>query len=79
MKEYIATLLFKYNHPLPKKRQLSPFRATPIVYGAKTQFSIDPDVSPPLSAEGIKCIQGIVGALLYYARAVDNKNSPCAQ
>ncbi len=39
MEEYIATLLFKYNHPLPKKRQLSPFKATPIIYGAKTQFS----------------------------------------
>eukprot|EP00804_Cyclotella_cryptica_P001438 CCRYP_003679-RA/>CCRYP_003679-RA protein AED:0.40 eAED:0.48 QI:0/0/0/1/0/0/2/0/357 len=73
MKEYTMTLLFKYNHPLPKKCQLSPFKATPIVYGAKTQFSPDPDNSPLLSAEGIKHIQGIVGALLYYARAVDNK------
>eukprot|EP00804_Cyclotella_cryptica_P016130 CCRYP_004246-RA/>CCRYP_004246-RA protein AED:0.35 eAED:0.35 QI:0/0/0/0.75/1/1/4/0/1339 len=73
MKEYIATLLFKYNHPPPKKRQLSPFKATPIVYGAKTQFSADPDNSPPLPTEGIKRVQGIVGALLYYARAVDNK------
>eukprot|EP00804_Cyclotella_cryptica_P027782 CCRYP_009193-RA/>CCRYP_009193-RA protein AED:0.35 eAED:0.35 QI:0/0/0/1/0/0/2/0/335 len=54
MKEYIASLLFKYNHPHPKKHQLSPFKATPIFYGAKTQFSPDPDVSPLLSAEGIK-------------------------
>eukprot|EP00804_Cyclotella_cryptica_P009041 CCRYP_003144-RB/>CCRYP_003144-RB protein AED:0.42 eAED:0.43 QI:0/0/0/1/0/0/2/0/355 len=59
--------------PPPKKRQLSPFKATPIVYGAKTQFSADPDNSPPLPTEGIKRVQGIVGALLYYARAVDNK------
>eukprot|EP00804_Cyclotella_cryptica_P020384 CCRYP_012603-RA/>CCRYP_012603-RA protein AED:0.34 eAED:0.42 QI:0/0/0/1/0/0/2/0/173 len=36
MEEYVATLLFKYNHPLPKKCQLSPFKANPIVYGAKT-------------------------------------------
>eukprot|EP00804_Cyclotella_cryptica_P009972 CCRYP_015404-RA/>CCRYP_015404-RA protein AED:0.29 eAED:0.29 QI:0/0/0/1/1/1/2/0/498 len=71
MKEHIATLLVKYNHPLPKKRQLSPFKATPIVYGAKTYA--DPDNSPPLPTEGIKGVQGIVGALLYYARAVDNK------
>eukprot|EP00804_Cyclotella_cryptica_P017822 CCRYP_001229-RA/>CCRYP_001229-RA protein AED:0.18 eAED:0.18 QI:0/0/0/0.66/1/1/3/0/737 len=73
MKEYIGTLLFKYNHPPPKKRQLSPFKATPIVYGAKTQFSSDPDNSPPLPTEGIKRVQGIAGALLYYAHAVDNK------
>eukprot|EP00804_Cyclotella_cryptica_P017131 CCRYP_003353-RB/>CCRYP_003353-RB protein AED:0.31 eAED:0.31 QI:0/-1/0/1/-1/1/1/0/405 len=73
MKEYIVTLLFKYNHPLAKKCQLSPFKATPIVYGAKTQFCPDPDISPPLLAEGIKRVQGIVGALLYYARAIDNK------
>eukprot|EP00804_Cyclotella_cryptica_P026150 CCRYP_013039-RC/>CCRYP_013039-RC protein AED:0.28 eAED:0.28 QI:0/0/0/1/0/0.66/3/0/379 len=32
-----------------------------------------PDNSPPLPTEGIKRVQGIVGALLYYARAVDNK------
>eukprot|EP00804_Cyclotella_cryptica_P009053 CCRYP_003151-RA/>CCRYP_003151-RA protein AED:0.23 eAED:0.28 QI:0/0/0/1/0/0/3/0/973 len=73
MKEYIMTLLFKYNYPLPKKCQLSPFKATPIVYGAKTLFSLDPNNSPPRSAKGIKHVQGIVGALLYYARAVDNK------
>eukprot|EP00804_Cyclotella_cryptica_P026500 CCRYP_008148-RA/>CCRYP_008148-RA protein AED:0.30 eAED:0.30 QI:0/-1/0/1/-1/1/1/0/175 len=73
MEEYVATLLFKYNHPLPKKLQLSLFKATPIVYRAKTQFSPDPDNSPPLSAAYIKRIKGIVGALLYYAHAVDNK------
>jgi hypothetical protein len=33
---------------------------------------VDP-YSPPLSTEGVKRIQGIIGALLYYAHAVDNK------
>ena len=28
---------------------------------------------PPLDSQGKKRVQGIVGALLYYARAVDNK------
>jgi hypothetical protein len=73
VEEYVATLLFKYNHPLPKKCQLSPFKATPIVYGAKTQFSPDPDDSPLLPTADIKHVQGIVGALLYYDRAIDNK------
>eukprot|EP00804_Cyclotella_cryptica_P030727 CCRYP_009139-RA/>CCRYP_009139-RA protein AED:0.22 eAED:0.22 QI:0/0/0/1/0/0/4/0/733 len=73
MDEYIATVLLKYNHPIPKKRQLSPSKAAPLNFGAKTQFTPDEDTSDPLDADGIKRVQGIVGALLYYARAVDNK------
>ena len=34
---------------------------------------MEDDTSAPLNASGIKRVQGIVGALLYYARAVDNK------
>ena len=31
------------------------------------------DTTPPLDIQGTKRVQGIVGALLYYARAVDDK------
>ena len=31
------------------------------------------DTSPPLDETGIKRIQAIVGAVLFYGRAVDNK------
>ena len=31
------------------------------------------DTSPPLNEKGIKRIQGIVGALIYVGRAVNNK------
>jgi hypothetical protein len=31
------------------------------------------NTSPPLDKHGIKQVQAIVGCLLYYARAVDNK------
>ena len=34
---------------------------------------MEDDTSAPLNAAGIKRLQGIVGALLYYARAVDKK------
>ena len=34
---------------------------------------MEDDTSVPLNAAGIKRVQGIFGALLYYARAVDNK------
>ena len=44
-----------------------------IVYGAREQTLTDADTSTPLDADGIKHIQGIIGSLLYYAHAVDNK------
>jgi hypothetical protein len=71
--QYIDTVLTKYNHQRPKKPVLSPYKATPISYGAKVQYTDDEDSTPPLNDAGIKRVQGIVGALLYYARAVDNK------
>ncbi len=38
------------------------------------QFETDDvDTSEPLDAKGIKRVQGVVGSILYYARAVDNK------
>ena len=55
------------------KPQLSPHKHREIQYGAKIQTAIDVDTSPTLDAKGIKRVQQIVGALLYYARAVDNK------
>jgi len=73
MDEYIRELLLKYGHPMPKKPQHSPRQHTPITYGAKQQFSQEEDCSPRLDDIGVKRIQGIVGGLLYYARAVNNK------
>ena len=72
MNNYIDTLLVKYNHPRPKKRHLSPYKATPITFGTTAQYTPDPDTSPLLDDPGIKHIQGIIGALLYYARVVHN-------
>jgi hypothetical protein len=43
-----------------------------IVFGQTTQLTHEEPYSPPLSTEGIKRIQGIIGALLYYPRAVEN-------
>ena len=73
MKDYIHKLLLKFDHPLPSKPQHSPHRCRPINYGAKVQMSPEEDKSPMLDPAGIKRIQAIIGALLYYARAVDNK------
>ena len=51
------------------KPQHSPHAHREIVYGAKEQLLPDADTSPPLNDAGIN----IVGSLLYYAQAVDNK------
>ena len=70
---YISKVLLKYGHPCPIKPQLSPHKHSKVIYGAKEQFSQEDDTSPPMDNQGTKRIQGIVGALLYYARAVENK------
>ena len=73
MDNYISDLRIKWNHPEPKNPQIYPYKHTPIVYGAKVQYAEEPLFIPPLDAQGILYVQYIVGALLYYARAVDNR------
>jgi hypothetical protein len=70
---YIDNILTKFKHPLPRRAQCSPHKCLPIAYGAKTQLTPDSDTSPLLDDARKHRIQEIVGALLYYARAVDNK------
>ena len=73
MDGYIAEVLQKYNHPTPRKAQHSPHAHREIIYGAKQQLIPDDDTSERLDEKRVKRIQGIIGSLLYYARAVDNK------
>ena len=73
MKGYIAKVLLKYGHHIPKKPQLSPYKHREVIYGAKEKLAPEDDTTPPLDSQDTKRVQGIVGALLYYAQAVDNK------
>ncbi len=73
MNGYIAEILQKYNHSTPRRAQHAPHAHREIIYGAAEQLAPANDTSPPLDSMGIKRIQGIIGSLLYYARAVDNK------
>jgi hypothetical protein len=73
MQTYINNLLLTLNWPKPRKPQLSPFIATHFAYGKKTQLTPDEDRSALLSPERLLCVQKIVGSLLYYTRAMDNK------
>ena len=73
MNDYISNLLFREGHKAPANQQFPPYRHREIVYGAKQQLAPDNNTSPQLDESGIKRVQRIVGALLYYARAVGNK------
>ena len=74
MVDYITDVRARFGHPDPIKPEHSPHTHREIIYGAKEQYAHnDIDTSPPLDAAGIKWCQGVIGALLYYARAVDNK------
>ena len=73
MDGYIYKLCKKYDHPNPKKPQLSPHAHRPIDYGENQQISTPEDTSKTLDTKGIKWAQGIVWALQYVERAVNNK------
>ena len=73
MEDYIKDLLSKVVHNKPIKSQLLPHLHTPIVYGSTKQFTVDTGTSAPLDAKGILRVKNIVGALLYYGCAVNNK------
>ena len=73
MDGYILELRNKYGHLTPKKPQYSPHKHRPINYGATQRIVQPKDTIPPLNDTGTKRVQGIVGALLYVRRAVNNK------
>ena len=57
----------------PRKPQLSLHKYREVIYGANEKLAPEDYTTPPLDSQGTKRVQGIVGALLYYTRAVDNK------
>ena len=73
MDRYIDNLLLEFKHPHPTKPRCSPYKCAPIAYGTKTQLVSKADLSLLLDDDCKRCIQEIIGSLLYYARAVDNK------
>jgi hypothetical protein len=71
MPRYITSMLHKYQHPPSKRPQYAPHIWTEPAYGQRIQYATLPDDSAAYSATDITRAQGIVGALLYYARSVD--------
>ena len=71
MPDSVAKIVVAHCKGVPPPPQLSPARYIPPSYGVKgPQLTLD-DFSPTLPLDTIKYIQRVVGALLYYALAVD--------
>ena len=67
MDGYITRVLLKYGKPRPSKPQRSLHKHREVIYGAKEQLTPEDDTTPPLDNQVTKRVQGIVGALFYYA------------
>ena len=72
MPGYVEKMLVRFKHPKPKTPQHSPYKAPPKKYGAAAQDPLEDDTTNKLDDAGIKRVQQVVGAALYYGRAVDN-------
>jgi hypothetical protein len=70
MHGYVSNVLSKFQHDVPKHPQQTPSRYGTLIYGAKTQYTME-DETPPLAATQCLTIQKANGSVLYYARAVD--------
>ena len=71
MPGYIRKLLNRYKHECPKNPVHNPYRPPPRIYGKESQAPAAEDTTKHLDKDGIRNIQRIVGAVLYYARAID--------
>ena len=67
----MAKLLQQFFHPTPKRPEHQPHQHAQPQYGTKVQFTEPEDKRPLLQPKDITKLQKIIGALLYYARAVD--------
>ena len=70
---YVEAVLRRLEHPTPTRKQRSPHQYNKPVYGrSEPQLAVQEDTSERLDLAATKRIQEGVGALLFYARAVDN-------
>jgi hypothetical protein len=71
MPGYVKKKLQEYKHVVSQKGQTCLYTPAPKQYGTEAQAPFPNDMSALLDKAGIKCIQQIVGSILYYACAVD--------
>ena len=76
MPGYIPKLLKKLNHIKPERPVHAPHKWAVPIYGRHIQPSTPIDASNSLPPSKTKLVQSVVGALLYYTRAVDPSMYP---
>ena len=70
---YNEKVLLWFDHKSPTKPQILPHKHRETHYGSKVQVDPREVNSPSRDTKGIKHVQAILIALLFYGRAVDNK------
>jgi hypothetical protein len=70
MPGHIARALKRFVHPTPERPEHAPHDYAAPTCGPCQQFA-SIDTSPAVDSKDTKCIQEVLGALLYYARAVN--------
>ncbi len=71
MPGYINKKIQEYGHLVPNRMQKCPYLPEAKKFGSEAQAPLPPNETPKLDAKGIKCVQLIVGRILYYPRAVN--------
>ena len=72
MPGYLDKIVKKYNHPATIASQHSPFPTSPRKYSTDSQLPDSPYTTPAVSPKEKKLIQQIVGAILYFSRAINS-------
>ena len=75
MEGFIEKVFLKYGHTKPTHSKLTLHKNREIKYVATQKLIPVEDTRPALDAVGIKTIQEIIGALIYYAQDGNNKLS----
>ena len=78
MPDYINKVLDRYQHPRPHVPTQTTFRVAShqSFKPGHRQYAPAPDMSAPLTPTDTTRIQGIVGSLFYYARAINTTLLP---
>jgi hypothetical protein len=71
MPGYIKKKIQQFKHVQSKRTQTCPYSLAPKQFGIEAQAPLPPNVFPCLNKEGIRCVQCIMGSILYNVCAVD--------
>ena len=70
---YIELIVIRFGHKRSTKLQISPHKHHESHYGVKVQVAPEEVTSLNIDSKGIKRVQAILVALLFYGRTLDKK------